>query len=115
VGVNVAPNEIAPEAAGVHEHVARNGVAVAVATEAQPVMVVPPALKFTVPATLAVAVMVAGPIPKIAFGSVRVMVVGVAADALETPMTAMLPRDITPAATSDMNLFILESSPVVGY
>jgi hypothetical protein len=104
--VKVAPNEIAPAAAGVHWHVARNGVTVDVATAPQPVIVVPPAVKFTAPATLVVAIILAVPSPKIAFGSVNLMVGVVEADAAETPTTAMLPIAITPATTTDINLFI---------
>jgi hypothetical protein len=109
VGVNVAPSEIAPAAAGVHEHVARNGVTELVRTAAQPVIDVVPAVKFTVPATLVVAVMVAAPMPRIAFGFVSVMVVAVcaAAEAVPSPMTATLPKVRDPATTSDMILFIV--------
>jgi hypothetical protein len=66
-------------------------------------------VKSTVPATLVVAVMVAAPIPKTAFGSVSLMVVAlwVAADADEMPKTATLPRARDPTTTSDMILFIV--------
>jgi hypothetical protein len=52
---------MAPAAAGVHEHVARNGLTVDVATAAQPAMVALAAVKFTVPATLVVAMMLKDP------------------------------------------------------
>jgi hypothetical protein len=109
VGVKLAPREIAPAAAGVHEHVARNGVTALVATAVQPVIDVVPAVKFTVPATLVVAIMVAGPIPKMAFGSVNLMVVAVcvAADAPEIPKTATLPRAMAPTTINDIILFIV--------
>jgi hypothetical protein len=109
VGTNVAPKEIAPLAAGVHEHVARNGVTALVTTAAQPVIDALPAVKSTVPATLVVAVIVAAPIPIMAFGSVSLIVVAVwvAADADEMPKTATLPRARDPTTTSDMILFIV--------
>src|ERR1700691_3762646 len=109
VGVNVAPNEIAPAAAGVHAHVARNGVTVLVMTAEHPVIDVVPAVKSTVPATLVVAVIVAAPMPIIAFGFVSLIVVAVcaAAEADATPMMATLPKVRDPATTSDMILFMV--------
>ena len=54
VGVKVADNAAAPRAAGIQSHVA---VVVAAATAPQPEIVVPPNMKFTVPARDVVAVM----------------------------------------------------------
>jgi hypothetical protein len=53
VGVKVADNAAAPRAAGIQSHVA---VVVAAATAPQPEIVVPPNMKFTVPARDVVAV-----------------------------------------------------------
>ena len=56
-----AVNVVLPAALGVHEHVAVVvPPEVAVETEEQPDIAVPPALKVTLPATLVVAVMVVG-------------------------------------------------------
>ena len=115
VGVNVAPSEIAPAAAGVHWQSAMNGVAVVVATAPQPAIVEPPAVKFTVPATLAVAMMIWGPTPKIALGSVSLIVGAVwAADALVTPTIAAPPRDSVPATSTAMSLFMV-GVPLLGW
>jgi hypothetical protein len=54
VGVNVADNDAAPRAVGTQSHTA---VVLAAATAPQPEMVVPPNIKFTVPARDVVAVM----------------------------------------------------------
>ena len=70
-------------------------------------MVVPASVKFTVPATLAVATIVVEPLLKMALGSVKVIVgVVVDADAVATPKTATLPNAMVPATTADINLFI---------
>jgi hypothetical protein len=84
-------------------------VTVLVMTAEHPTIDVVPAVKFTVPATLVVAVMVAAPIPKIAFGFVSWIVVAAcaAAEAVETPMMATLPKVRDPATTSDMILFMV--------
>ena len=57
VGVNVARRVVEPTTVGVHEHVARPAV---VATAVQPVMVVEPLTKATVPGVVAIAEIVTG-------------------------------------------------------
>jgi hypothetical protein len=97
---------------GTHGQVARKGVTVEVATEEQPVMVVPLRVNVTAPATLVVATMVAGlaavdpgnsPFPPL-----KTMVgVVVAAEAEPTPNVMTLPRARDPMTSIDMILFIL--------
>jgi hypothetical protein len=92
--------------------VAKKGVVVEVATDEQPAMVAPPRVNVTAPATLVVAVIVAGlaaldpgTIPAPPF---KVMVgVVVAAEAEPTPNVMTLPSTIAPTARADVNLFIV--------
>jgi hypothetical protein len=108
VGVNVAPSNTDPGVEGPQEQVATNGVAVVVATAEQPVIAVPAAVKATVPATLAVAVMATGGCPTMALPPLRTIVgVVVAAEALEAPSVPTLVRTMAPTARADRNLFIV--------
>jgi hypothetical protein len=67
VGVNEPVRTVAPPAAGTHEHFDTKGATVVVATSAQPVITTPAAENLTVPAALAVATMIAGSSPNVAF------------------------------------------------
>ena len=107
VGTKVAPNALGPAAVGTHEHDATKGATSDVATEEQPVMVVPPTLNVTAPATLVVATMggvVPGKVPAPPLSTTVGVVV--AAEAVPTPNATTLPRAMAPTAASDMNLFI---------
>ena len=60
VGVSEPESAEAPAAAGTQEHLATNGATVVVATASQPAMTFPANLNATVPAALAVALMMIG-------------------------------------------------------
>jgi hypothetical protein len=92
-----------------------NGVAVLVATDEQPVIVVPPRVKVTDPATLVVATMVAGlfavdpgnsPLPPL--NTTVGVVVAAEADPTLKKMTLPMARD--PTAINDMSFFMMNLS-----
>ena len=61
VGVNSPVSAAGPAAAGIHAHLAVNGVAAVVATASQPEITFPSSMYFTRPAELAVPLIVMGP------------------------------------------------------
>src|ERR1039458_7777792 len=108
VGTNEAPNTTGPAAVGAHVHEAMKGVTVDVATAEQPVMVVPPSVNVTAPATLVVATIGGVEPGNVPLAPLNTMVgVVVDAEADPTPNVMTLPRARDPMASIDMILFIL--------
>jgi hypothetical protein len=108
VGTKEAPNTNGPAAAGVHVHVAMNGVTVDVATDEQPAMVAPPTENVTDPATLVVATrggVVPGNVPLAPLKTTVGVVV--AAEADPTPKATTLPSASDPMASIDIILFMV--------
>jgi hypothetical protein len=107
VGTNEAPKTTGPAAVADHEQVAMKGVAVEVAIDEQPVMVAPPTLNVTEPATLVVATK-GGVVPGNSPAAPLNTTVGVvwATEAVPTPNATTLPRAMAPVTTIDIILFI---------
>jgi hypothetical protein len=107
VGTNDAPNATGPAAVAAHAHVARKGATVVVATPEQPLIVAPAAVNVTEPATLVVATK-GGVVPGNVPAAPLKTTVGVAcaAEATPAPIAMTLPREMAPAATIDVILFI---------
>jgi hypothetical protein len=114
VGVKTPDSATAPEAEGTHAHFAKNGATVAVGTASQPAITTPPAMYLTVPAALAVALILIGAKPNTPLPPLRISVPSVAALAGailidRAPITAI-------PATTILDLFILFSSlSIVGF
>jgi len=105
--VSVALSVAGPAAAGAHEHFAKNGVTVVVATLSQPTMRVLPTENATFPGALVVATMIAGSSPKTVLPPDSVMVGAVAAaKAEELPTIALADRAIAAIKTVLLFFFI---------
>jgi hypothetical protein len=100
VGVKEPVNTVAPPAAGTHEHFDTKGVTVVVAIASQPVITTPAAENLTLPGALAVATMIAGSSPNVAFPPV-ITKVGNSAALADAPA-------LTPATSTNEHTARLE-------
>jgi hypothetical protein len=111
VGVSRAPNDVAPDAEGTHEHRAIKGERVVVATLSQPTIGALFAENATLPATLAVATIIAGSNPKTPLPPERINVGVLAAKVGESPikLIVMIPNTATIIFCNRLFIFLSPS------
>jgi hypothetical protein len=110
LGVNEPERAAAPAAAGTHAHLATNGETEVVATASQPVITLPPNLKATTPALLAVALMVMGSSWKTPLPPDKINVDAAGAATAEPDVTTAPTSAKAAIAILEINFFIIFSS-----